>query len=381
MCGLNHVSGFHIFSIMAEIKEGIKAASAKNQRKQFQAFSAALLVWNAEKNDRPMPWKGETDPYKIWLSEIMLQQTRVEQGWNYYLRFLKQYPTVAALAAAPPEDVFKLWEGLGYYSRCRNLLAAAQQIMTTYNGKFPADYNQIIQLKGVGPYTAAAIASFAFAQPYAVVDGNVIRILARYFGITTPFDTAKGKKLFSGLAQQLLDAKQPGLYNQTIMDFGATVCKPSAPLCSSCPLQATCFAFNNNQFLTLPAKQKKLIKRNRWLYYAIIKSPKGILVGERNEKDIWKHLFHFPLREQTDATDFSKAWWEAWCKNTLGLKANCQHISQPYKQQLTHQTIQAVFIHFETTGKKTPTNFEWAEAQRLQALPFPQIIRQHFFGK
>eukprot|EP01035_Chromulina_nebulosa_P009331 gene9331-12598_t len=172
-------------------------------------FTTRLMNWHVVENNRQMPWKGEKDPYKIWLSEIILQQTRVEQGLAYYLRFIEQYPTVASLAAAPDTDVFKLWEGLGYYSRCRNLLAAARQIVETHNNNFPAEYLSILQLKGVGPYTAAAIGSFAFGLPYAVVDGNVIRVLARFYGIFTAFDTTEGKKEFANLAQSLLDIHQP----------------------------------------------------------------------------------------------------------------------------------------------------------------------------
>lgn len=354
-----------------------KQPSQLQLRQQYKLFSSALLHWNATQNDRQMPWKGETDPYKVWLSEIMLQQTRVEQGWHYYLRFLKEYPTVASLAAAPDEAVFKLWEGLGYYSRCRNLLAAARQIMTEHGGKFPTDYQDIIQLKGVGPYTAAAIASFAFSLPYAVVDGNVIRVLARYFGIATPFDTGAGKRLFAELAQQLITQDSPGMYNQSIMDFGATVCKPALPLCTQCPLQKKCFAFAHNQVSALPVKQKKLQKKHRWFYYAVIHGPKGILVKERKDKDIWKHLFDFPVLERTDTGEYSPAWWEDWCKTTLNLKANCLKVSPAYKQQLTHQTVEAVFMHFETSDKKNRTDYEWADKQRMKQLPFPKLIREY----
>lgn len=361
---------------MTRKKGAKKQVSTLSLHQQFQDFSADLLQWNTDFNNRQMPWKGEKDPYKIWLSEIMLQQTRVEQGWNYYLRFLKQYPTVAKLAAAPDEAVFKLWEGLGYYSRCRNLLAAARQIMTAHHGKFPTDYHDIIQLKGVGPYTAAAIASFAFSLPYAVVDGNVIRVVSRYFGIDTPFDTGAGKRMFSDLAQQLITKDSPGMYNQSIMDFGATVCKPALPLCDQCPLQKNCFAFAHNQVSALPVKQKKLQKKHRWFYYTVIYGPKGILIKERKEKDIWKHLFDFPLLERTDPGEYSHTWWEAWTLNNLGLKASCRKISPHYKQQLTHQTVEAVFIHFETASKKNIPNYEWADEQRMLLLPFPKLIRQ-----
>ena len=202
--------------ILKDVTENSAQMDGKNSD-----FTKILLKWNKNDNIRSMPWKGEKDPYKIWLSEVILQQTRVEQGWAYYEKFLESFPTIQDLAAAPEQKVFKCWEGLGYYSRCRNLIATAKKIVSDYNGKFPPDYVSIRELKGIGPYTAAAIASFAFDLPYAVVDGNVIRVLARYFGIHTPIDTAEGKNIFSALAQELMDKKQPGLYNQAMMDFGA----------------------------------------------------------------------------------------------------------------------------------------------------------------
>ena len=202
--------------------------------KKPQKFSRILQKWNREKNTRQMPWKGEKDPYKIWLSEIILQQTRVEQGLNYYNNFIKTFPDVHKLAKAPEEKIFKLWEGLGYYTRCRNLIASARYISKELKGKFPDTYEEIKALKGVGPYTAAAISSFAFNLPHAVVDGNVFRVLARIFGISTPIDSTEGKKKFTELANKLLDKKQPGFYNQAIMDFGAVICKPAPCLQSLC---------------------------------------------------------------------------------------------------------------------------------------------------
>jgi len=212
-------------------------------------------------NNRAMPWKGEKDAYKIWLSEIILQQTRVEQGWDYYNRFIERFPQIQLLADAKDEEVFKLWEGLGYYSRCKNLLATARFITQEKRGIFPSAYKDILHLKGVGPYTAAAIASFAFNLPHAVVDGNVSRVLSRFFGIATPIDSTAGKQEFTALAQALLDQQSPGIYNQAIMDFGATICKPQLPLCADCPLQAECTAFQTGKISDLPVKEKKLQKK------------------------------------------------------------------------------------------------------------------------
>ncbi|MCY7291511.1 MAG: A/G-specific adenine glycosylase, partial [Ferruginibacter sp.] len=206
--------------------------SMNNSRKR-KFFTENLMLWNNKYNRRTMPWKGEKDPYKIWLSEIILQQTRVEQGLEYYNRFLIKYPKVELLAVADENEVFKLWEGLGYYSRCKNLIVSARIIAFNYDGIFPNKYEDILKLKGVGPYTCAAIASFAFNLPHAVVDGNVLRVIARFFGIDTPIDSIKGKKVFNTLAQTLMDTVSPALYNQAIMDFGATICKPQLPLCST----------------------------------------------------------------------------------------------------------------------------------------------------
>ena len=197
-------------------------------------FSNRLLKWNREQNTRQMPWKGEKDPYKIWLSEIILQQTRVEQGLSYYNNFIKTFPDIHKLAKAKDSTIFKLWEGLGYYTRCRNLIATARYISKDLHGKFPNTYEDIKSLKGIGPYTAAAISSFAFSLPHAVVDGNVFRVLARIYGIDRPVDSTKGKNFFTALADKLLDINQPGLYNQAIMDFGAVVCKPALPQCTKC---------------------------------------------------------------------------------------------------------------------------------------------------
>jgi A/G-specific adenine glycosylase len=217
-------------------------------------FSKKLLHWNKTKNFRTMPWKGEKDPYKIWLSEIILQQTRVEQGWTYYENFIKAFPTVHHLAKAPRKRIFKLWEGLGYYNRCKNLIETAKRISKNYKGKFPRDYQEIKSLKGIGPYTAAAIASFAFNLPFAAVDANVERALSRYFGMSTPTDTADGKRMFAELAGALLDKKNPGIFNQAMMDFGAVICKPKNPLCTICPQQKDCEAYKHQLVDVLPVK-------------------------------------------------------------------------------------------------------------------------------
>ena len=261
-------------------------------------FTKKLLRWNREQNFRSMPWKNETDAYRIWISEIILQQTRVEQGMGYYQKFIAIFPTIDRLAAASEKEIFKLWEGLGYYTRCRNLIATAKKVALEYRGSFPSSYDEILSLPGIGPYTAAAIASFAFRQPYAVVDGNVERVLARYFGISTPIGSAAGKKLYHSLAMELLDKKNPGSYNQAIMDFGATICKPRNPLCSGCIHSKSCQAFQKNWTNELPRKRLPSPRKERQFYYFIASDRKDrFWIRERTEKDIWQNLFEFILVE------------------------------------------------------------------------------------
>src|SRR6185436_6703210 len=265
-------------------------------------FPALLLKWNRNKNTRQMPWKGEKDPYKIWLSEIILQQTRVEQGLRYYEKFVSNFPDIHKLAAAKDEKVYKLWEGLGYYTRCKNLLETARFISKKLNGKFPGEFEDILALKGVGHYTASAIASFAYQLPYAVVDGNVFRVLSRVFGIKMPIDSTRGKKLFTELASRLLDKKHPGVYNQALMDFGAVICKPY-PLCNICPLKNYCIAFKRNLADKLPEKKKKIKIKTRWFNYLILESSNKFYIRRRVENDIWENLNEFILIEAAGKSD------------------------------------------------------------------------------
>lgn len=337
------------------------------------------MGWNRDINDRLMPWKGEKDPYKIWLSEIILQQTRVEQGWEYYLRFVKKFPTVSKLAAAKDDAVFKLWEGLGYYSRCRNLLASARYINENLGGKFPCNYDDIVQLKGVGPYTASAIASFAFNLPFAVVDGNVNRVLARFFGISTPIDSTEGKKNFSVLAQELLDLQAPGLYNQAIMDFGATVCKPQLPICAECILSKQCAAYNTGKVHELPVKEKKIIKKTRWFYYVLMEKEGRFFVRKREGKDIWQNLHEFILVEWPGKIAVTELMQTVEFKSVVQSKIKLLELSEEYKQQLTHQTIHALFIHLKMTGGKEPKGYELMEVKNLKRKAFPRLLN-HFLA-
>ena len=258
-------------------------------------FTKTLLDWYAQ-NGRDLPWRDTTDPYRIWISEIILQQTRVAQGYDYFLRFVRRFPTVDTLAAASQDEVMQQWEGLGYYSRARNLHAAARQIVE--HGTFPTDYAGVRALKGVGDYTAAAICSFAYGLPTAVVDGNVYRVLARHFGLSTPIDTTAGKKQFADLAARLIDPHRPAAYNQAIMDFGATQCTPRSPRCLVCPLADSCAAFAAGTIEALPVKSKKTAVAHRHFVYLILQTTEGeMLVHRRPTGDIWAGLYEPPLLE------------------------------------------------------------------------------------
>jgi len=343
-------------------------------------FTTTLLHWHTKDNTRAMPWKGEKDPYKIWLSEIILQQTRVEQGLAYYNRFISTYPTVFDLAKAKEQTVFKLWEGLGYYNRCRNLLATAKIIATNYNGIFPNDYETLLTLKGVGPYTAAAIASFAFNKPHAVLDGNVFRVIARFEGIDVPTDSTVGKKIFENRAAALLDKKRAGLYNQAIMDFGATVCKPMAPGCNACPLQKNCVAYATAQVNQLPIKEKQLIKKERRFYYFLLQVNNEIWVTERKQKDIWQGLYEFYLLDAGKKMLWNETSTQAFLKEQLGVSSiKLLQRSVDIKQQLTHQIITAQFIRVALTKKPSSIRSgKWQKIGQLKKLPFPKLINQYF---
>jgi len=346
-------------------------------------FSAKLLEWNSKYNHREMPWKGEKDPYRIWLSEIILQQTRVEQGWNYYLKFINTFPSVKDLATAPESEVFKLWEGLGYYSRCRNLIATAKLIHEKFNDVFPSTYETILGLKGIGPYTAAAIASFAFELPYPVVDGNVLRVLARVYGMDKPVDSSEGRRLLNELANKLLDKKSPAIYNQAIMDFGAMVCKPKAPLCSSCIMKKDCVAYNKGLLGSLPLKEKKINRKTRWFYYYIIRYKSGIYIKERQENDIWRHLHEFLLVEKTKKMNEKEVTMNPEIKLFLDkYSAQITNVSGEYMQQLTHQTIRGQFI--ELACQKPPVvngQFRKIDYKDLTKYAFPKFITIYLLEK
>lgn len=307
-------------------------------------ISRTLTDWY-RLNHRQLPWRQTDSPYLIWLSEIILQQTRVEQGLNYFLKFQSEFPTIIDLANAPEDKVMKLWQGLGYYSRARNLHHTAQIIRDQYNGQFPNTYREIIKLKGVGTYTAAAIASFAFGQAKAVVDGNVFRVLARLYGIDTPIDTTLGKKQFEHLANQLLNKKQPHLHNQAIMEFGAMHCTHKNPKCADCPLKIHCVALKEGTIELLPQKKSKTKVTNLYLYYIVPVFNGNTFVKKRLEKGMWQNLYEFPVIETMEKTTVE----DFLAQNKIGrlLKTDdfeILRISQIYTHILSHRKITAVFF-------------------------------------
>ena len=313
-------------------------------------INTVLINWY-NKNKRDLPWRNTNDPYLIWLSEIILQQTRIEQGLSYYQKFAENYPDVASLAKTKEDDVLKLWQGLGYYSRARNLHKAAKQIITEFSGKFPSDYHSIKSLKGVGDYTAAAISSFAYNLKYPVVDGNVFRFLSRYFGVDTPIDTSAGKKEFTGLAENVMQTAPPAIFNQAIMEFGSRQCRPSNPDCENCPLNISCVSFKNKIVNLFPVKKNKTKIRNRFFNYLVISQKNTLYFKKRIEKDIWEGLHDFPLIETKNRINESgiiKS--DEWKKTFDGRRVTLHSISPEYKHVLSHQLIFAKF--YEVTIEK-----------------------------
>lgn len=315
-------------------------------------FSFVLLEWFKD-HGRDLPWRQTRDPYAIWLSEIILQQTQVKQGWDYWERFMRHWPTVDDLAAATEDEVLREWQGLGYYSRARNLYFAAKQIVAL--GHFPNTLEGIKALKGVGDYTAAAIGSFAFEIPAAVVDGNVYRVLSRHFGIDTPINTTEGKKIFAALAQELLPISEPSDYNQAIMDFGAIQCTPQSPDCSVCPLMESCEAFRSGKVAQLPVKLKTLKVKERHLTYIYIRCKGMTAIRRRGAGDIWQGL------------------WEPWLVDEVPVKAKL--LRQNVKHVLTHRVLYADFYLLETDERPLlPDDYIWIKESELDDYAKPRLI-------
>ena len=318
-------------------------------------FNIQLENWY-KTHGRDLPWRQTSDPYLIMLSEFILQQTQVSQGMDYYLRFAERFPTVESLAGASEEEVLRLWQGLGYYSRARHLHAAAKLVEAA--GHFPQDYGFVRALPGVGDYTAAAIMSFAFGEPYAVLDGNVQRVLSRHFGISEPIDTTQGRKLLRTLADEMLDRKHPALYNQAIMDFGALQCKPAAPVCESCPLAETCQALQDHTVDKLPVKAKRTAVRDRYLIYIYVRTTEGeTLIHRRGSGDIWQGLFEFPLIESEKPMSIAEV--EQQINRHLPFaNYQLQLVARDVRHQLTHQRLHADFYCL-TLPQGAMSNGQW----------------------
>jgi len=315
------------------------------------SISSILISWYLQKK-RNLPWRNTGNPYHIWISEIILQQTRVAQGLGYYERFIASFPDIKSLANAQPEEVLKVWQGLGYYSRARNLHAGAKYVLQQLNGVIPSNYEELLKIKGVGEYTAAAIGSFAFNIPLPVVDGNVNRVLARFFGIHDPINSTSGIKQIRIIAEKILDVENPGIHNQAIMEFGALQCTIRSPDCVSCPLQKNCFAFIHDEVSILPNKIRNQKIRNRYFNYLVITFGDAVYIKQRQRKDIWEGLYDFPLIEtekltQKEELTQHKDWFLIFGKHTYEIA----HISSEFKHQLSHQTIHATFYFIRINNK------------------------------
>ena len=341
-------------------------------------FSRKILNWYHE-NKRDLPWRSTSDPYKIWISEIILQQTRIEQGTSYYHNFVDRFPNIESLANASEDEILKVWQGLGYYSRARNLHFGAKQIVNEWEGRFPNNSSDLLTIKGIGEYTAAAIASIAYNEPVAAIDGNVYRVLSRYFGIDTPIDSTAGKKQFKQLANQLMLKTTPGDFNQAIMEFGALHCKPKNPDCNSCPLQKNCQAFLLKSIIQLPVKSKKQKVRNRYFYYLVLENNHSVYVNKRTENDIWKNMFDFPLIESPTELSLQQLTSTSQWKILFdSIPITFHHLSKEYIHLLSHQRVHAWFIHLSVKSeKKLPPNFLKIDKKNTFELAVPKIIENY----
>ena len=335
-------------------------------------FSEILINWYRE-HKRELPWRESSDPYLIWISEIILQQTRVVQGYDYFIRFIKRFPDVTSLAEADEDEVMKFWQGLGYYSRARNLHAAARSM----NGVFPKTYPEVLALKGVGEYTAGGICSFAYNMPYAVVDGNVYRVLSRYLGIETPIDSTEGKKLFASLAGEFLDKSRPAVYNQAIMDFGAIQCTPQNPACLFCPLAGSCMALSKSMVAQLPVKQHKTKTTERFLNYIYVRAGACTFINKRTGNDIWKNLFELPLIETASSVteeellalpEFIKLFDKEEVPVVRSICRNVKHV-------LSHRVLYANFYEVVLPEKtKSFSSYLKIKTNELEQYAVPKLI-------
>ena len=351
-------------------------------------FTQKLLNWYAE-NGRQLPWRATDNPYYIWLSEIILQQTRIEQGRTYYERFQHEYPTLRHLADAPEEQVLKTWQGLGYYSRARNLHAAARYIAYELGGRFPDTYEGILSLKGVGRYTAAAIASFAFRLPYPVIDGNVYRFISRLYGIYTPIGTDAAYRQFEELLKRHIDGQRPDLFNQALMDFGSIYCKPSGCNCEECIFRTECVAYREGKVALLPVKQQKVKIRQRYFYYLDVcwkeNDTRMLLLHRRDSRDIWQGLYELPLYETAEAlpNDVLRHHLMDILVQWFGVPPLTMEVGPSFKHQLTHRTISALFIQAKYSSRPTiiPPKYTPMSVAEAEKLPIPRLTDKYLTSR
>lgn len=338
-------------------------------------FSEELIAWYHH-HKRDLPWRNTQDAYLIWLSEVILQQTRVAQGLPYFHAFVDNYPNVRALANASEDEVLRLWQGLGYYSRARNMLTTAKEVVEKHQGAFPTSYAQLIQLKGVGDYTASAISSFAAGEPRAVLDGNVFRVLSRYFGIDEPINTTTGKKQFAALAQSLIDESNPSVYNQAIMEFGALQCKPKSPDCGICVLRPGCVALQQGRVDQLPVKLKTTKVRTRYFNYLVVIQNDKILMRKREKGDIWENLYDFPSIETEQLLTPQELVSSPEIQQHFEVPLHIKRTYGPVKHVLTHQKIFAQFHVLESPTKAIhkKKNWDYVLLKELNNLAKPKLI-------
>lgn len=342
-------------------------------------FSGKLLEWYRE-HHRELPWRNTKDPYRIWISEIILQQTRVVQGYTYYCRFIERFPDVRALAEAHEDEVMKMWQGLGYYSRARNLHEAARALAA--RGRLPETYEEVRAMKGVGDYTAAAVCAFAYDMPCAVVDGNVYRVISRWMGVDEPIDTAAGKKLFTALAGQLLDRDHPAVYNQAIMDFGALQCVPVSPDCLACPLSDSCVALRDGRVGELPVKVHKVKTSNRYFLYLYVRAGAYTFINKRGPGDIWQNLYEFPLIETQERKDTSELFALPEWNRLMGRQAvkEVRLVESGVRHVLSHRIVYADCYEVVLENEEAfLEGFQRVREDDLHKFPVSRLI-SHFFS-
>ncbi len=340
-----------------------------------------IIDWY-DRNKRDLPWRSESDPYLIWVSEVILQQTRVAQGLSYYNRFVLRFPDPVSLASASQDELMKFWEGLGYYTRALNMQEAAKSIVREHHGRFPSDYDSILKLKGTGEYTASAVASIAFGLPYAVTDGNVTRFISRFYGIEQPVDTHSGKNAVRAKAREILETTRPGTHNQAMMEFGALVCIPLKPECPECPVSSGCYAYRHDMVNLLPLKKAAKNRQNLFYYFFVCEKEHTVLIEKRNAKGIWKNLYQFPLAESDAEITDEQMLSLPLCREFLDKDGILWEISRVYRHELTHRRIIARFIRIRFPPNACRIEgFIETNKKEIRKFAFPVLVKNYMAEK